>query len=102
MDDKNTARARHSRTGPGVVAPGAKVNIALPLSVFKVEEPMKLRAGDWISLAALATSVVGFSVVIRKLIRTAPAQRSAGAPSRIGQARPMVIPPTTAKTASSG
>jgi len=39
-----------------------------------------MRAGDWISLAGLVVSVIGFSVVIRELIRIAHA-------SETGQAR---------------
>ena len=42
-----------------------------------------MRAGDWISLAGLVLSVIGFSVVIRELIRIADA-------SETGQARDQV------------
>jgi hypothetical protein len=34
---------------------------------------MKMKVGDWVSLAGLVTSVIGFSVVIRQLIRIANA-----------------------------
>ena len=71
MDGKGAARTRRSHSGPGVVAPRNKVNVAFPLSVIKAAEPTRMRAGDWISLAGLATSVLGFSVVIRALIRIA-------------------------------
>jgi hypothetical protein len=51
------------------VSPRNKVNVALPLSMIRAEEPVKMRSGDWISLAGLATLVLGFSVVITELIR---------------------------------
>jgi hypothetical protein len=51
------------------VSPRNKVNIALPLSMIRAEEPAKMRSGDWISLAGLAISVIGFSVAIRELSR---------------------------------
>ena len=58
----------------------AKVATLAPLSVIRTEEPVTMRAGDWISLAGLVVSVIGFSVVIRELIRIAHA-------SETGQAR---------------
>ena len=45
-----------------------KVNIALPMSMVRVEEPVKMKAGDWISLAGLVVSVIGFTVAIKELI----------------------------------
>jgi hypothetical protein len=70
-DGKGSTLARRSRPAQKVVAPRNKVNIALPLSMIKAEEPMAMRAGDWISLAGLVVSVIGFSVAIRELIRIA-------------------------------
>ena len=35
-----------------------------------------MRAGDWISLAGLVVSAIGFSVVIRELIRFAHASET--------------------------
>jgi hypothetical protein len=58
------------------VSPRNKVNIALPLSMIRVDEPVKMRAGDWISLAGLVVSVIGFSVAIRELIRIAHTPRA--------------------------
>ena len=47
------------------------MNIALPLSMIRAEEPVDMRAGDWISLAGLVVSVIGFTVAIKELIRIA-------------------------------
>ena len=70
-DGKGSALARRSRPAQKVVAPRNKVNIALPLSMIRAEEPMTMRVGDWISLAGLVVSVIGFSVAIRELVRIA-------------------------------
>jgi hypothetical protein len=53
------------------VSPRNKVNIALPLSMIRVEEPVEMKAGDWISLAGLVVSVIGFAVAIKELIQIA-------------------------------
>ena len=74
-EGKGTALARRSGPAPRVVAPRNKVNIALPLSMIRAEEPVTMRAGDWISLAGLAVSVIGFSVVIRRTPSASPARR---------------------------
>ncbi len=47
--------------------------MALPFARFTVEQPTKMTVGDWISLAGLVVSVIGFSVVIRQLVQTANA-----------------------------
>jgi hypothetical protein len=65
--------AAGSRAAPRVVSPRNKVNVALPFAKLTVQEPVKMRAGDWISLAGLVISVTGFSVVIWQSIRTANA-----------------------------
>jgi hypothetical protein len=44
--------------------------------MIRAEEPVKMRAGDWISLAGLGISVIGFGVVIRQLIRIANASEA--------------------------
>ena len=75
-DDKRTALATRSRSAPKVVAPRNKVNVALPFSKITAEEPMKMRVGDWISLAGLVISVIGFSVAIWQLIRIANASKA--------------------------
>jgi hypothetical protein len=72
-DRKNTARTPRSRSAPQVVSPRNRTNVALPFSKFTVEQPMKMTVGDWISLTGLVVSVIGFSVVIWQLIRTANA-----------------------------
>jgi hypothetical protein len=56
------------------VSPRNKTNVALPFSRFTVEERVKMTVGDWISLAGLVVSVIGFSVVIWQFIRTANAE----------------------------
>jgi hypothetical protein len=75
-DGKGSTLARRSRPAQKVVAPRNKVNIALPLSMIRAEEPMTMRVGDWISLAGLVVSVIGFSVTIRQLIRIAQASEA--------------------------
>jgi hypothetical protein len=60
-----------------------KVNVALPLSVIRAEEPVTMRAEDWISLAGLVVSAVGFSVVIRELIRIAHAPEAGQVSHRV-------------------
>jgi len=75
-DGKGSTLARRSRSAQKVVAPRNKVNIALPLSMIRAEEPTIMRAGDWISLAGLVVSVIGFSVTIRELIRIAKASEA--------------------------
>lgn len=71
MPDKGSALARRSHSAPRVVSPRNKVNIAFPLSVIRVEEPVKMKTGDWISLAGLVVSVIGFAVAIKELIQIA-------------------------------
>jgi hypothetical protein len=71
MADNAAAAAPRSRSAPKVVSPRNNVNVALPFSKITAEDPMKMRAGDWISLAGLVISVIGFSVAIRQLIRMA-------------------------------
>lgn len=72
-DGKGAALARRSRSPHKIVSQGNKVNVALPFSMIRAEEPVKMRVGDWVSLAGLVISVVGFGVVIRQLIRIADA-----------------------------
>ena len=72
-DSKGAAPARRSRPAPRVVSPRNKVNIALPLSMIRAGEPRTIRAGDWISLAGVAVTAIGFSVAIRGLNRIAHA-----------------------------
>ena len=83
-DGKGSMLARRSRPAQKVVAPRNKVNIALPL-LIRAEEPMTMRMGDWISLAGLVVSVIGFSVTIRKLIRIAQASEADHASHRANQ-----------------
>jgi hypothetical protein len=75
-DGKGSTLARRSRPAQKVVAPRNKVNIALPMSMIRAEEPMTMRVGDWISLAGLVVSVIGFSVAIRELVRIAKASEA--------------------------
>lgn len=75
-DNKGAARAPRSRSAPRVVAPRNKVNVALPFGKITVGEPVKMRAGDWISLAGLGVSAIGFSVAIWQFIRMAHASEA--------------------------
>ena len=82
---KSAPPVRRSRSAPRNSTQVIKANVATlaPFSVIRTEEPVTMRAGDWISLAGLVVSVIGFSVVIRELIRIAHA-------SETGQARHQV------------
>ena len=73
---KGIALARRSRPAQKVVSQRNKTNVALPLSIIRSEGPAAMRVGDWISLAGLAVSVMGFSVAIRELIRIARASEA--------------------------
>ena len=70
-DRKGTSPATRSRAAPTVVSPRNKVNVALPFSQFTVQESVKMTVRDWISMAGLAISVTGFSIVIWQSIRAA-------------------------------
>jgi hypothetical protein len=72
-DGKGSVRARRSRPVQALVSQGNRVNLALPFSVIRTGEPRTMRAADWISLAGLVVSAVGFSVVIKELNRIARA-----------------------------
>jgi hypothetical protein len=85
MADKGMALTRRSRPASRLVSRSERnksrsgrntVNIALPFSVITAKEPAKMKMGDWVSLAELVTSVIGFSVVIRQLIRIANASEA--------------------------
>jgi hypothetical protein len=71
--ERGAALAPRSRAAPRVVAPRNNVNVALPFSRITAEEPVKMKAGDWISLAGLVIAATGFSVVIWQLARSARA-----------------------------
>jgi hypothetical protein len=72
---ESTARAPRSRSAPQVVSPRNRTNVALPLSFarFTTQEPA-MTVRDWISLAGLVVSVLGFSVVIWQSTRAANAR----------------------------
>jgi hypothetical protein len=80
-DDKSTAVARRARPAQNV-SQRNKTTVALPLSMIRAEEPMTMRVGDWISLAGLVISVIGFSLTIRQLIRIAHAPEAGQASHR--------------------
>lgn len=84
-DRKGTALAPRSRPAQKVVSQRNKVNVALPLSMIRAEEPVKMGVGDWISLAGLMISVIGFSIAIRQLIRIANASEADQASRRASQ-----------------
>ena len=81
-DGKGTALARRARPAQNVVSQRNKTTVALPLSMIRAEEPVTMRVGDWISLAGLVISVIGFSVAIRQLIRIAHASEAGQASHR--------------------
>jgi hypothetical protein len=66
-----------------LVSQGNRVNLALPFSVIRAGEPAAMRATDWISLAGLVVSAVGFSVVIKELSRIARASEGGQASQRV-------------------
>jgi len=71
--EKDAALARRSRSAPRVVAPRNNISVALPFGRITAEEPVRMKAGDWISLAGLVISAAGLSVVIWQLARSARA-----------------------------
>ena len=81
-NDKGTAPTPRSRSAPRVVAPRNHVNVALPFSKITAEEPTKMKARDWISLAGLVVPIIGFSIVIWQLIRIANASQADQASDR--------------------
>jgi hypothetical protein len=90
MADKGITLARRSPAGRFVSRSERnkshsgrnRVNVALPFSIITAKEPVKMKVGDWVSLAGLVTSVIGFSVVIRQLIRIANASEADQATDR--------------------
>ena len=91
-DGKGTTRARRSRPAQIIGSQRTqnmgwqrnRVNVA-PLSMIRAEEPAAMRAGDWISLAGLVVSAIGFSVVIRELIRIAHASETGEVSHLVGR-----------------
>lgn len=73
---KSAAPAPRSRSAPQVVSPRNRTNVALPLSFsrFTTQEPA-MTVRDWISVAGLVISVIGFSVVIWQSTRAASARQ---------------------------
>ncbi len=68
----STAREPRSRSAPQVVSQRNRTNVALPLSFARfTTQERAMTARDWISLAGLVVSVIGFSVVIRQFTRAA-------------------------------
>jgi hypothetical protein len=101
MVDKGTTPARRSRPAHRLAPRGERnkshsgknkvnnnVNVALPFSIITTEEAIKLKVGDWVSLAGLVTSVVGFCIVIRQLIRIANASAADQASDRANREEP--------------
>ena len=86
-DDKGIALARRSRSAPKAmrISPRNKVNVALPLSMIRADEPVEMRVGDWISVAGLVITVIGFGVAIRQLSRIANALEADQANHRANQ-----------------
>ena len=82
---KSAAPGRRSRSAArdSTQVIKAKVATLAPFSVIRTQEPVTMRAGDWISLAGLVGSVIGFSVVIRELIRIAHASETSQASHQV-------------------
>ena len=55
-NDHATPRRPPTKTAPGVVAPTTRVNIALPFSTFRIQEPSR----DLAELAAILASLLDF------------------------------------------
>jgi len=72
----DTALARRPHSAPRIVSPRNKVTVAFPLSMIRAEKPATMDPGDWISLARLVVSAVGFSLAIRQLARIANASQA--------------------------
>jgi hypothetical protein len=72
---KSTDRAPRSRSAARDVSMRNRTNVALPLSFSRfTTEEQAMTVGDWISLAGLVVSVIGFSVVIWQFTRAANAR----------------------------
>jgi hypothetical protein len=84
---KSAAPGRRSRSAPRNSTQVIKANVATlaPFSAIRTEEPVTMRAGDWISLAGLVVSVIGFGVVIRELIRIAHASETSQASHQVNR-----------------
>ena len=84
---KSAAPGRRPRSAPRNSTQVIKANVATlaPFSVIRTEEPVTMRAGDWISLAGLVVSVIGFGVVIRELIRIAHASETSQASHQVNR-----------------
>jgi hypothetical protein len=73
---KSNAHGPRPRSAPQAVYQRNRTNVALPLSFSRFttqEQAMTVR--DWISLAGLAVSAIGFGVVIWQLTRGEPRPR---------------------------
>lgn len=80
---RSTAQAPRSQSAPRVVSPRNRAYVALPLSFSRfTTQESTMTVGDWLSLAGLVVSVIGFSVVIWQAIRAANAQEGSPASHR--------------------
>jgi len=73
MASRKSTRPVRSRSAPRVVSPRNNVTVAFPFSRLTVRDSRKMMAGDWISLASLVISVIGFGVVISRAAQGAKA-----------------------------
>lgn len=83
--DKDTGLARHPHSVPRVVSPRNKVTVAFPLSMIRTDEPAAMRPRDWISVAGVMVSAIGFTVAARRLARIADALEAGQASRRADQ-----------------
>lgn len=82
---KDTGTARQTHSVPRVVSPRNKVTVALPLSMIRTDESAAMRARDWISVAGVVVSAIGFTVAVRRLARIADALEAGQASRRANQ-----------------
>ncbi len=83
--EKDTGLARHPHSVPRVVSPRNKVTVAFPLSMIRTDEPAAMKPRDWISVAGVVVSAIGFTVAVRRLGRIADALEAGQASQRADQ-----------------
>lgn len=104
MASRKNAPPVRPGSAPKVVSPRNKVTIAFPFSRLTVQDTRTMTAGDWISLASLAVSVIGFSVVIARAAQAAHPARQSGSATDAGAEvrRPPTARPGRADGATDG
>jgi hypothetical protein len=80
-DRKSTSPATRSRVAPHGCVAEEQGQRGPSFSRFTVQVPVKMTVGDWISLAGLAISLTGFSIVIWRSIRSGNGSHARYGPS---------------------